>query len=227
MKRSTYVWTVLALALVVLLAVACEQPANPSPQNTEMPTDVAFPTDYVPPGVPTLPGAEGKATTAPVPATQAPAASPKPSEPTKPPAPQPTAAVQNPTAVPQPTAAPPAATATTASAPPAPAGEVLYTVKPGDNLFRIALAYGLSWQTVAAHNGITNPNAIYVGQVIKIPSGGSTPAQPPASKTYVVQEGDNLFRIALAYGLSFQTVAQYNGISWPYWVYPGQVIRIP
>ena len=40
MKRSTLVWTVLALALVTMLAVACDRPVNPAPQNTASPTDV-------------------------------------------------------------------------------------------------------------------------------------------------------------------------------------------
>ena len=109
-------------------------------------------------------------------------------------------------------------------------GEVLYTVKAGDNLFRIALAYNLSWQYVAQYNGITNPNAIYPGQVIKIPVGGGT-AQPtppaPSGKQYVVKAGDNLFRISLAYGLSYTVVAAYNNIPYPYYVYVGQVINIP
>jgi len=44
-----------------------------------------------------------------------------------------------------------------------------YTVKPCDNLYRIGLAYGLSWTAIAQANGIPNANAIYVGQVLFIP----------------------------------------------------------
>lgn len=45
-----------------------------------------------------------------------------------------------------------------------------YTVKVGDNLFRISLKYGLSWTTVAIANGLPNASAIWVGQVLCIPA---------------------------------------------------------
>ena len=48
-------------------------------------------------------------------------------------------------------------------------GGTLYTVLPGDNLFRIALKFGKSMQAIAAANGIFNYNLIYPGQVLKIP----------------------------------------------------------
>jgi len=51
-----------------------------------------------------------------------------------------------------------------------PAGnEILYTVQPGDNLFRIALRYNLNYLYLASYNGIANPHQIRVGQVIRIP----------------------------------------------------------
>ncbi|MEN8098543.1 MAG: LysM domain-containing protein, partial [Chloroflexota bacterium] len=52
--------------------------------------------------------------------------------------------------------------------------------------------------------------------------------QPTAQlRTYVVQPGDNLFRISLRYNFPTQYVAQANGIvDWDR-VHPGQVIVIP
>lgn len=41
-----------------------------------------------------------------------------------------------------------------------------YTVKAGDTLSAIAARYGLSWQTLAAKNGLSNPNEIMIGQRI-------------------------------------------------------------
>jgi len=125
------------------------------------------------------------------------------------------------TAVPTytPTPAPPAQT-------PVPTGQVEHTVQPGENLFRIALRYGTTVQAIANANGIANPAMIYVGQVLAVPSSGS---QPPAAggTTYVVQPGDNLFRIALRYNLSYMYLAQYNNIANPSNIRVGQVIRIP
>lgn len=48
------------------------------------------------------------------------------------------------------------------------AGSVYYTVRVGDNLSSIASRYGISYQSIASLNGLTNPNLIYVGQTLKI-----------------------------------------------------------
>ena len=49
-------------------------------------------------------------------------------------------------------------------------GERVHIVQPGDNLFRIGLKFNMLWTVIAARNGITNPNAIYPGQRLIIPS---------------------------------------------------------
>lgn len=105
-----------------------------------------------------------------------------------------------------------------------------HVVQVGENLFRIALRYGVTVESIAQLNGITNPALIYVGQSLRIPGGSAQPTpapQPGGGQVYTVQPGDNLFRIALRYNMSYIYLAQYNGISSPYWVYSGQQIRIP
>ncbi len=94
----------------------------------------------------------------------------------------PNAVVPAPTPTPAPTGtvtpATPAPTQT-----PAPVGEIVHVVQPGENLFRISLHYNLLASVVAAYNGITNPNLIYVGQKIRIPTGAMAvePVPPPAA----------------------------------------------
>lgn len=44
-----------------------------------------------------------------------------------------------------------------------------YVVQPGENLYQIGLKFGMSWVLIAEANGITNPNFIVAGQVLKIP----------------------------------------------------------
>jgi LysM repeat protein len=44
-----------------------------------------------------------------------------------------------------------------------------YIVQPGDNLFRISLRAGVTLSALAAANGISNINRIFVGQVLIIP----------------------------------------------------------
>jgi LysM repeat protein len=109
-----------------------------------------------------------------------------------------------------------------------------YVVRPGDNLFRIALNHGVTVQALSQANNITNPALINVGQELTIPTGDGTatpPTTPPTDQTcstvYVVQPGDNLFRIALRHNQSQMYLAQINGITNPSLVYVGQQICIP
>lgn len=65
-------------------------------------------------------------------------------------------------------------------------GETTHVVQPGENLFRIALNYGLTTEELAAANGITDPTRILVGQTLIIPgSDDSTPEEAP--ETTVVE----------------------------------------
>ncbi len=54
-----------------------------------------------------------------------------------------------------------------------------YTVVSGDTLSGIASRFGTSWATLASHNGIANPNLIFVNQVVCIPGGGSASVSQP------------------------------------------------
>jgi LysM repeat protein len=47
--------------------------------------------------------------------------------------------------------------------------DAIYTVKSGDTLSGIASKFGTTYQELAKHNNISNPNIISVGQKIKIP----------------------------------------------------------
>jgi LysM repeat protein len=53
---------------------------------------------------------------------------------------------------------------------------VVYVVRPGDTLARIAARYGVTVRAILAANpGIVNPNQIYIGQRIVIPRASTTP----------------------------------------------------
>jgi LysM repeat protein len=49
-------------------------------------------------------------------------------------------------------------------------GQCGHVVRPGENLFRISLRYGVSLNRMAEVNQIANPRQIYVGQVHMIPN---------------------------------------------------------
>jgi lysozyme len=115
---------------------------------------------------------------------------------------------------------------------PAPAqtagGNGTYTVKSGDNLSAIASRLGTTVATLAANNGITNPNLIYPGQVLKVYGGqmGQAVAPTNTGATYVVVSGDNLSGIGAKTGKNWQDIANLNGIKSPYTIYPGQVLQL-
>lgn len=100
-----------------------------------------------------------------------------------------------------------------------------YTVKLGDTLSGIASKFGTTYQNLASINGITNPNKIYVGQVLKI-TGQSQNVQQVQEKTYIVKAGDTLSGIASKFGTTYQAIAQKNGIANPNKIYAGQVLKI-
>lgn len=99
---------------------------------------------------------------------------------------------------------------------------VYYTVRPGDVLSRIALHYGVSAQTLMQINGITNPNHIYVGQVLKIPKAGTS-----CAFYHQVTAGQTLSGIAQYYGVSLYALANANNVSHTSYVYTGQSLCIP
>lgn len=96
-----------------------------------------------------------------------------------------------------------------------------YTVRSGETLSSIAAKFGTSYQTLASLNGISNPNLIYVGQVLRVNGSAST-----GSVYYTVRVGDNLSAIASRYGTSYQSIASLNGLANPNLIYAGQTLKI-
>lgn len=91
-----------------------------------------------------------------------------------------------------------------------------YTVKVGDTLSGIAASHGLNTATLAAYNGITNWDQIYVGQQLKF-SGGAT-----SNRSYTVKSGDALSGIASRLGITTEALASHNSISNTNLIFAGQ-----
>jgi LysM repeat protein/uncharacterized protein YvpB len=113
-----------------------------------------------------------------------------------------------------------------------------YVVQPGDTLRNIAERFGIDWAELAAWNNLYPPYTIFPGQQLILSGSGSTapatpmiPTAPDSSVTvpsaYTVQPGDTLARIASRFGLYWPDIAGANGISWPFTIYPGQVLTLP
>ena len=132
--------------------------------------------------------------------------------------------------IPTATAAPLFATATVEGSVPVGNGvDCIHEVTATDsNLYRISLIYGVTPQQIANASGLPNMNLIYVGQKLTIPGCGNTGVVPPATSipdgstggtggpvgsTYVVAQGDTLFKISQRFNVPVTSIANANGIS--------------
>ena len=221
------------LMLIALVLVGCtksrEEPAPPTPLSggaaaVTMPSvAVATPTQSLVP--PTLVSGSNPTTVAiqptATPASGANAAAPGLVTPTA----LPPATSAPASAAPTPIGPPPTSVPSSVSAPSGSAG--IHVVQPGENLFRIALGYGLDTTTLARYNGITDPNKIYVGQKIKIPGYASSPGSGTGGQVYVVQSGDTLDSIARRFGTTANALMSANDLTNPNLIYVGQRLNVP
>ena len=131
-----------------------------------------------------------------------------------------------PTATPTPTPAPgvtPTATPVPTVTPPAGVG-FPYVVQWGDTVYGIARRFGLPPDAIVQANNLANPNFIRAGQVLIIPT---LPPPPPGPITYVVQPGDNLYRISLKFKVPIEAIIAINRIINPWFIRAGQILIIP
>ena len=126
---------------------------------------------------------------------------------------------------------------------PAPTPEAItYTVQKGDSLWKIARRNGCSLQTLMEANKelLKNSDRIYPNQKLIIPTSDATPNVPlwqqPAAlpnsgayRTYKVQKGDSLWKIAHENGCSLEELVILNNISADRvkLIYPGWELLIP
>src|SRR5574341_2411998 len=106
----------------------------------------------------------------------------------------------------------------------------IYVVQPGDTLPSIARRYGLGAADLAKANGLINPNLIYVGQSLVIPttaSAANSARTPAAHRLYIVRPDDTLFTLALKYGVTPQSLINTNQLNRVGLLVAGQELIIP
>ena len=119
----------------------------------------------------------------------------------------------------------------------------IHTVVEDDTLSAIALQYGSSEEAIKDANELTS-SLIVVGQQlivpINLPTATETPIPPTETPTptatpiptatpvvYIVQTGDTLLDIAVAYSITVEALLQLNGIQNPDQLAVGLVLLIP
>lgn len=120
----------------------------------------------------------------------------------------------------------------------APTRDTTYVVQRGDNLFRIALRFGVTVDAIVRRNNLANPNLIYVGQALIIPTGGggvptvapppgaTQPLPPSSGGAYIVRGGDTLWGISRRFGTTVAALQAANGITGSL-IFVGQRLVIP
>jgi len=106
---------------------------------------------------------------------------------------------------------------------------ITYTVQSGDTLSSIASRYGTTVQELVDINGLSNPNLIYPGEVLRIMTNSTThgsETRGTGSIIYTVQRGNTLSQIANIYGVTVSHIVEINNIANPNLIYPGQKLRI-
>lgn len=128
----------------------------------------------------------------------------------------------------------------------------VHVVQAKQTMWRLSFNYGISVDTIAAANGITNVQLINVGQEITIPNcgvlnaslsppsqfntgaggntGGSNTGGTGGNVTYVqhtVEQYQTLFQISMIYGVPVQQIAAANGITNLDRIEMLQVLQIP
>ncbi|MDP4107597.1 MAG: DUF1906 domain-containing protein [Bacillota bacterium] len=102
---------------------------------------------------------------------------------------------------------------------PAPEAANIYHVQPGDTLSGIALHFGTSVDELVRKNNIRNPNLIYAGQVLAIPTS-------KGMSEYTIRPGDTLSQIAVNFGTTVDQLRALNRIANPDLILAGQKIRV-
>lgn len=115
-------------------------------------------------------------------------------------------------------------------------GEVIHRVQRGETLAAIASRYHTTVAQLMAYNGLRNPNLIYVGQRLRIPttapalstaSSASGSSATMGSQVHIVRPGEYLALIAGRYGVTVAALMRENGLRNGNLLYVGQRLRIP
>ncbi len=108
-------------------------------------------------------------------------------------------------------------------------GQVAQThaVVAGETLSTIAEFYGVTLEELMAENGITDPDAIDIGQLLLLPATAERQPTPLPLPTHVVQAGETLSEVAEAYNVSLTRLMLFNGLRDANELFVGQELRIP
>jgi len=98
--------------------------------------------------------------------------------------------------------------------------KIVYTVRRGDSLYRIAKMFNTTISRIKKDNGLKS-NTIKIGQKLIINSG-----KPKNAIVYKVKSGDTPYDIAKKFGMSLSELLNLNGLTSRSRIYPGQELWV-
>ena len=101
-----------------------------------------------------------------------------------------------------------------------PVNDNTYIVKQGDTLYKIATSYGVTVDNLKKANNLTS-NLLNIGQILTIPNN-----KPTNDNTYIVKQGDTLYKIATSYGVTVDNLKKANNLT-SNLLNIGQILTIP
>ncbi len=105
-----------------------------------------------------------------------------------------------------------------------------YVVQNGDTFAQIAAYFHVNMTALLLVNSLDKSTQLHRGQILIIPTvyySGANPATLAYPVFYVVQEGDSIYNIAQRFGATADTLIQFNHISNPSLIQPGNSLIIP
>ncbi len=103
----------------------------------------------------------------------------------------------------------------------------VHVVAPGETLSEIAARHGVSVEDLAAANGITDRDTVWVGSRLWVTAEAPALPEPSAQARYRVRRGDTLSGIAARVDTSVAELVEANGLADPDRVVAGTVLSVP
>lgn len=106
----------------------------------------------------------------------------------------------------------------------------VYQIKNGETIESIAKKLNISSDELRRLNGIGDNATIREGSYIIIPNNNNDMNfnyTDPNYKKYIVQKGDNMYKIARENNVDYGTLLRLNGLKNDEYIYPNQEIMIP
>ena len=90
------------------------------------------------------------------------------------------------------------------------AGNIPYTIQPGENLYTLAQSFGTTPSAILEANPGLNPDLLQAGQTICVSMSRPQEICPAGSTAYTIQPGESIYQIAARFNTSVAAILSLN-----------------